>query len=221
MASPGELVKKISQVTGINEATVASTHRYLRDSGLVTKGGRGNSSAKMTPADASNLAIALLAATAINDSPEVVERYGQLQMRRHDFVCNLAEFWNENEPKIFAVCVRRLIEAFSSGQVAEVVSNISGTQISASDLDFSNIDVSVGIARPNTEAFVCVSAVVIDGDEIKEVPILSFKFERSFVTGGGGGTKIVPRLTSDEMIAGLQERRWIDFRVIKAISEIL
>lgn len=58
MATPGELIKVVSDALGIPEATVTTYYRSLRETGWVTKGGRGASAAKMTPRDAAYLLIA-------------------------------------------------------------------------------------------------------------------------------------------------------------------
>jgi hypothetical protein len=58
MASPGELIKRISDVFCLPEVKVASYYRYLRQAGLVSKAGRGLHAARMTPKDSSLLLMA-------------------------------------------------------------------------------------------------------------------------------------------------------------------
>lgn len=60
VATPGELVTTVAEVTGVARPTVADIDRRLAAAGLRTVGGRGLSAAKMTAKDAAYLLIALL-----------------------------------------------------------------------------------------------------------------------------------------------------------------
>lgn len=75
LASPGELVKSLSEVLGLPLPTIVVLDRALAATGLRSKGGRGRSAAKVTARDAANLLMAVLAGGKIKDSAEVVERY--------------------------------------------------------------------------------------------------------------------------------------------------
>lgn len=60
MATPGQLVQAMAVVLGIPSVTVSQYDRQLAEAGLRTKGGRGNSAAKITTLDAANLLITIL-----------------------------------------------------------------------------------------------------------------------------------------------------------------
>lgn len=61
MATPGDLVVTTAAVLGLSAATVAQYDRQLSQTGLRSKSGRGRSAARVTPQDAANLLIAILA----------------------------------------------------------------------------------------------------------------------------------------------------------------
>jgi hypothetical protein len=75
MATPGELVKVVATVLGLPDAYVASTYRSLREAGLVTKGGRGPSAAKMTARDAATLLGGILGTGQIVDAANAVNQF--------------------------------------------------------------------------------------------------------------------------------------------------
>jgi len=83
MATPGELVKVTATVLGLPEAYVASTYRMLREAGLVTKGGRGPSAAKMTARDAATLLGGILGTGQIVDAANAVGRFLNMRDLRH------------------------------------------------------------------------------------------------------------------------------------------
>lgn len=75
MASPGELVRKLSELLGIPEPTIVLHDRNLVVAGLRSKTGRGKSAARMTARDAAHLLIAVLGSSQVKDSVETVRRY--------------------------------------------------------------------------------------------------------------------------------------------------
>lgn len=58
MATSGDLIQTLASVSGIPQATILTYYRSLREAGLVTKGGRGPSAARMKSRDAALLLIA-------------------------------------------------------------------------------------------------------------------------------------------------------------------
>ncbi|MFH3481643.1 hypothetical protein [Xanthobacter variabilis] len=74
MATSGDLIKAVAEVLGIPEATATTYYRSLREGGLVTKGGRGPSAARMTSRDAAHLLIAVGGARFEKDSAEKIVR---------------------------------------------------------------------------------------------------------------------------------------------------
>jgi hypothetical protein len=75
MATPAELIKAVSTVTGLPYATVVDFDRRLTVAGLRTKGGRGYSAARVTPLDAARLLTAILGSPLATKSVETVRRY--------------------------------------------------------------------------------------------------------------------------------------------------
>src|ERR1700730_6814059 len=61
VASPGELVRKVSELLGLAEPTIVLHDRNLVVAGLRSKSGRGTSAARMTARDAAHLLVAVLA----------------------------------------------------------------------------------------------------------------------------------------------------------------
>ena len=58
MASPAQLVRRLSETTGVSLATVIDLDRRLVKGGLRSKGGRGLHAAHVTPLDAARLQLA-------------------------------------------------------------------------------------------------------------------------------------------------------------------
>jgi len=75
MATAPQLVKAISEVTGVPLPTVTDIDRKLVVSGLRAKRGRGRSAGHMTALDASTLLSAILAVSQANAAAEAAQRY--------------------------------------------------------------------------------------------------------------------------------------------------
>jgi hypothetical protein len=82
VASPGELVRKFSELLGIAEPTIVLHDRNLVVAGLRSKSGRGNSAARMTARDAAHLLVAVLGSSQVKDSVETVRRYSETRFRK-------------------------------------------------------------------------------------------------------------------------------------------
>ncbi len=82
MASPGELVRKLSELLGIAERTIVLHDRNLVVAGLRSKGGRGNSAARMAARDAAHLLVAVLGSSHVKDSAETVRRYKETRFHK-------------------------------------------------------------------------------------------------------------------------------------------
>ena len=82
MASPGELVRKFSELLGIAEPTIVLHDRNLVVAGLRSKSGRGNSAARMTARDAAHLLVAVLGSSHVKDSAETVRRYKETRFHK-------------------------------------------------------------------------------------------------------------------------------------------
>lgn len=77
MATPAQLMKVVSDATGVPLATIVDIDRRLVKGKLRTKHGRGLHAAQMTPLDSARLLTAVLASAQANASVEAVERYAQ------------------------------------------------------------------------------------------------------------------------------------------------
>jgi hypothetical protein len=82
VASPGELVRKFSELLGIAEPTIVLHDRNLVVAGLRSKSGRGNSAARMTARDAAHLLVAVLGSSHVKDSAETVRRYRETRLHK-------------------------------------------------------------------------------------------------------------------------------------------
>jgi hypothetical protein len=80
MASPGQLVRKFSELLDIAEATIVLHDRNLVVAGLRSKSGRGNSAARVTARDAAHLLVAILGSSHVKDSAETVRRYNETRI---------------------------------------------------------------------------------------------------------------------------------------------
>ncbi|EJN04465.1 hypothetical protein [Phyllobacterium sp. YR531] len=80
MATPKELVSKVSEATGIPENTVVQHDRNLMATGLRTEGQRGRGKSSVTYQDAANLLIAVTASRNVKDSALVVNAYAPLKL---------------------------------------------------------------------------------------------------------------------------------------------
>jgi len=82
VASPGELVRKFSELLGIAERTIVLHDRNLVVVGLRSKSGRGTSAARMTARDAAHLLVAVLGSSHVKDSAETVRRYRETRLHK-------------------------------------------------------------------------------------------------------------------------------------------
>ena len=80
MATPAQLMKVVSDATGVTLATIVDIDRRLVKGKLRTKHGRGLHAAQMTPLDSARLLTAVLASAQANASVEAVERYTQTRV---------------------------------------------------------------------------------------------------------------------------------------------
>jgi hypothetical protein len=82
-ASSTQLSECVAQQLGLPEPTVALHMRNIREAGLITQGGRGRSSAKMTATDAAHLLLASVGSQNPKDSVEAVGKYAGIRRTRH------------------------------------------------------------------------------------------------------------------------------------------
>lgn len=80
MASIGQLVRAVSQVSGIEEASVKLIARYIREAGFVSQQSTGAGAAQMSSGDAASILIAVNAASLAKDASKAVEEFGSLKL---------------------------------------------------------------------------------------------------------------------------------------------
>lgn len=73
MATPGQLADTLSETLGIRAGTIHFYGQYLRDAGLLSKGGRGRSAISVSRGDAINWLVAMCSAETAKSAPGVVE----------------------------------------------------------------------------------------------------------------------------------------------------
>jgi hypothetical protein len=83
VASPGQLVCKVSELLGISEATIVQHDRNLVVAGLRSKSGRGPSAARMTARDAAHLLVAVLGSHHLKDSVRSVRGYRETRLSEY------------------------------------------------------------------------------------------------------------------------------------------
>lgn len=80
-ATPGQLKAKVAELFRLPANAVDYPWRVLREAGLVSKGGRGPSAAKVTPRDAALLLIAVAGPLPASDVVSAVRRYADLPLQ--------------------------------------------------------------------------------------------------------------------------------------------
>lgn len=80
MATLSELVKVIAAAQGLDENQVLWIARYLREDGLIAKGGRGRGGARMGVADAANLLIGVNAPSGAKQSADLVRFFSEMPL---------------------------------------------------------------------------------------------------------------------------------------------
>lgn len=82
MPKISDLIKDMAAVLHIEQTTVQTYARRLREAGLLSQGGRGRGGADATPLDAARLLIALSVDAYAKDAPQTVRDFGRLRCSR-------------------------------------------------------------------------------------------------------------------------------------------
>jgi hypothetical protein len=132
MASPGQVVRKFSELLAIPEATIVLHDRNLVVAGLRSKSGRGNSAARVTARDAAHLLVAVLGSSLVKDSVETVRRYKQTRLVK-DFSrayedSTIAGLRNLPSHHSFVDTMEALVTAAADGSL-EIAMYISGGEV--------------------------------------------------------------------------------------------
>ncbi|WP_296221349.1 hypothetical protein [uncultured Sphingomonas sp.] len=93
----GPFISMLAGVFSVEEKTVFTFHRFLREGGLITTGARGVNAPDMTPLDAARMVIALLACDTPKQGVERVPRFGQLRPKTFGDSCAWRESFTPDE----------------------------------------------------------------------------------------------------------------------------
>jgi hypothetical protein len=142
MVSSVELSECVAEALGVPTATVLLHMRNLREEGLLTQGGRGRSSARMTPTDAANLLIAVVGSRNVKDSVKTVNEYGKLlgplgwdwekhqpTKRTKNVLLPVPEVIQLVKAHRFTKALAALIESATSGSLERVASETVAEQV--------------------------------------------------------------------------------------------
>jgi hypothetical protein len=142
VASPGELVRKLSELLGIAERTIVLHDRNLVVAGLRSKGGRGNSAARMAARDAAHLLVAVLGSSHVKDSAETVRRYKEtrfLKSASGGYDANtIAALRNLPPDHSFVDAVETLIAAAADGSL-ETAMEVYASEIEGEKIGYEAI----------------------------------------------------------------------------------
>ena len=141
VASPGELVRKFSELFGIAEPTIVVHDRNLVVAGLRSKSGRGNSAARMTARDAAHLLVAILGSSHVKDSAETVRRYRETRLHAIEYGydnCPIAALRNLPPDHSFVDAIEALVTAAIDGSLETALSIsmgvVEGVEIGHADI---------------------------------------------------------------------------------------
>lgn len=125
VASPGELVSKVSDLLGISESTIVQHDRNLVVAGLRSKSGRGTSAARMTPRDAAHLLVAVLGSHHVKDSAQTVRRYSETRLHKTQSEgyadSSVAALMNLQPGHSFVDALEALISAAAEGSLQTAI----------------------------------------------------------------------------------------------------
>ncbi|MDB5614105.1 MAG: uncharacterized protein JWQ22_1758 [Devosia sp.] len=171
MASPGELIDAIAKATGSPRARVFSAHRYLREAGFITKGGRGTSAAKMTAKDAAHLLIATASVVDIKDSPKLIERPGSLVSPDGEWKLQfgkLPTFTDLPHDHSFAQAIEALIKSAAGGELQALADELEGSPGSLETDTMPSLNVLVSVLGPIPSGVIMIEQIEVDqsGDAV-------------------------------------------------------
>lgn len=119
-ATPGQLKAKVAELFRLPANAVDYPWRVLREAGLVTKGGRGPSAAKVTATDAALLLIAVAGPLPAADVVTAVRRYADLPIQAWpgEAVESPVALTDVAEAKTFLDALSGLIVSAADGSLA-------------------------------------------------------------------------------------------------------
>lgn len=91
----GPFISMLAGIFSVEEKTVFTFHRFLREGGLITTGARGVNAPDMTTLDAARMVVALLACDTPKQGVDRVKQFGQM---RHKPTMGYSAAWREVVP---------------------------------------------------------------------------------------------------------------------------
>jgi len=154
MALFKDLVRSVAEAEGISEMTVTGVGQYLRDSGFISKHGRGRAAAQMSTTDAANLLIGVNASNFAKDAVEAVKVFRELYIRPSTIKYEGAGILNEiTAGEIqFGRAIEIVIEAHKL--------DATGNQNWRSLLPDNLLGFEIGFGRPSSSAYIRLSESV-------------------------------------------------------------
>jgi hypothetical protein len=127
MASPGQLVQVMADALSLPKTTPLVHDRHLVVAGLRSKHGRGRGAAKVTPADAARLLVAILGSATLEDSVRTVRRYAATRVAASEnggvpyARLGIAELERLPKEHSFIDAIEALIASAAAGSLAETM----------------------------------------------------------------------------------------------------
>lgn len=219
MATPGQLVKCLSDALDIPEPTVVLYDRLLAENGLRSKGGRGTSAAKVTAMDAANLLLAILGSpvtgASIRTAIQTCEAYGRLPMKLGNDKANLQLIEYLGFPS--------LAEFSNRHNLRDVLTGLIVAATRGEQLIIPPDDESEAVFGPTTDWFVSVTLdgpspwaqIIIDATVGDTTPgrMGRFVFHNA--------KKIRGRWAPDGFNGDLHQSRRITFKTVRRIAKLL
>ncbi|MGU3337187.1 hypothetical protein ACLBXJ_04175 [Methylobacterium mesophilicum] len=153
MATIGQLVRVVAEVSGLDESSVKLIARYIREAGYIGQQSTGAGAARMAPRDASALLIAVNSTVLAKDSARAVDLFYNLPMS-----CNNIQHGNNADVEQISSI---LYEHDSFGEVLACLIELfmpvaRSTTILQYGPSFGPIRTWVEIERPTNEASISI-----------------------------------------------------------------
>lgn len=117
MASIGQLVRVVAEVSGLDESSVKLIARYVREAGFIGQQSTGGGAARMTSKDAASLLMAVNGSALAKDAASAVDGFSRLFLHT-TFVHELSDQLRDLKEQIgndnFSECLSQLIEIGTS-----------------------------------------------------------------------------------------------------------
>jgi len=212
MASPAQLVQRLSEATGVSLATIIDLDRRLVKASLRSKGGRGLHAAQITPLDGARLLTAILGTAQANLAANAVDRYARTQVdldRSSEKIfaaSGLADLASLPDRHSFIDGLESLIASAATGALAQMIEK-SKKQFSPPSIEiFAFTQATYGRIR----LAALPSGVVVN---VEYVPPLESRGPRPKIKGRG--------IAGANQIAGdLEQSRRVTERTILGVAEL-